>query len=300
MSESKPPRATVDGLLAGRLGSFAEITALLREGNLFAGCVLEQKHAGLASMSDAETSIWFVGREIWSSPTKISRLEKKSKDSAFTFFYVVAEADYKSLPVELRTPIYSKIITPISIHNFHEIVSSAQFSQRDIRAALQEQVQINKDVTDVKHVLSMSRQLNGVRDVPKLLHLILEKAREITNADAGSIYEVELPNNNVLEGIINFRSLKIIRSSRTYSAFSIPVDDSSVVGSCVIRKESINVEDLYKLVDSGKPTLQARGLQHNKSFDQKLNYRSHSMLTMPIFDISRQAIGVIQLLKSQA
>ena len=296
MSESKPPRSTVDGLLAGRLGSFAEITALLRDGKLFAGCVLEQKHAGLASMSDDESSIWFVGREIWSSPTKLSHLEEKSKDSVFTFFYVVAEEDYDDLPAELRTPIYSKIITPISIHNFHEIVSSAQFSQRDIRTAMREQVQTNKDVTDVKHVLSMSRQLNGVRDVPKLLHLILEKAREITNADAGSIYEVELPTDNVLDGTINFRFTQNYSVKQDLSAFSIPVDDSSVVGSCVMRKESINVEDLYKLADKGTQTPKARGLQHNKSFDQKLNYRSHSMLTTPIFDISRQVIGVIQLL----
>ena len=295
---SKPPASTVDGLLAGRLGSFAEIMALLSEGKLFAGCTLEQKHAGLACMYDEETSIWFVGKEIWESSAKLSRLEEKSRDSTFTFFYVVSEEDYNSLPVELRTPVYSKIITPISVHNFHEIVSTAQFSQRDIRTAMQEQVQTNKDVTDVKHVLSMSRQLNGVRDVPKLLHLILEKAREITNADAGSIYEVELPTDDVLDGTIHFRFTQNYSVKQDLSAFSIPVDDSSVVGSCVICKESINVDDLYKLAGKGKDkqTSQARSVQHNKSFDQKLNYRSHAMLTTPIFDISHQVIGVIQLL----
>ena len=296
MSKTNPPRASVDGLLAGRLGSFAEITAVLREERLFAGCELEQKHAGLASMSDDETTIWFVGREIWGSSAKLDKFQAKVKDSAFSFFYVVSEEDYEQLPVELRTPIYSKIITPISMHNFHEIVSSAQFSQRDIRTAMREQVQTNKDVTDIKHVLSMSRQLNGVRDVPKLLHLILDKAREITNADAGSIYEVELPTDNVLDGTINFRFTNNYSVKQDLSEFSIPVNDSSVVGSCVIGKESINVEDLYKLSQDTKLAPGVRSLQHNKSFDQKLNYRSCSMLTTPIFDISRQVIGVIQLL----
>ena len=292
----QPPASTVDGLLAGRLHSLEEITAVLREGKLFPGCAVEQKHAGLVCMSDEETSIWFVGREIWAKPAKLSRLEEKIKDTAFTFFYVVSEEDYNDLPVELRTHIYSKIITPISVHNFHEIVSTAQFSQRDIRTAMQEQVQTNKDVTDVKHVLSMSRQLNGVRDVPKLLHLILEKAREITNADAGSIYEVELPTDNMLDGTIHFRFTQNYSVKQDLSTFSIPVNDRSVVGSCVMRKESINVDDLYKLAAKSKQASKVRGLRHNKSFDEKLNYRSHSMLTTPIFDISRQVIGVIQLL----
>ncbi len=296
MGETRPPASTLGGLLAGSLDGFAAITARLQDGELFAGCTLEQKHAGLACLSDYDTSIWFVGREIWASPAKLSRLEKKNKDTTFTFFYVVSEAEYHSLPIELRMPIYSKIITPISVHNLHEIISTAQFSQRDMRTAMREQVQTSKDIADVKHVLSMSRQLNGVRDVPKLLHLILEKAREITSADAGSIYEVELPTDDVSDGMIHFRFTQNYSAKQDLSAFSIPVDDSSVVGNCVLRKASINVEDLYKLSSETEHPHAPRGLQHNKSFDQKLNYRSHSMLTTPIFDISRQVIGVIQLL----
>ena len=294
MSESKPPHIIADG--GGSLRSFAEITALLREGELFAGYALEQRCAGLACISDHDTCVWFVGQEIWGDPDRLQRLEEKSRGSAFSFFYVAAEEDYANLPLELRTPVYSKIIVPISVHNFHAIVSSAQFSQRDIRTALREQMQTNQDVTDVKHVLSMSRQLNGVRDIPKLLHLILRKAREITNADAGSLYEVELPTDNMPAGAIHFRFTQNSSVKQDLSAFSIPIDDNSVVGSCVMRKESINVEDLYKLTDNRQQTPQACGLQHNRSFDQRLNYRSHSMLTTPIFDIARQVIGVIQLL----
>ena len=294
MSESKSPHIIADARAS--LHSFAEITALLREDKLFAGYALEQRCAGLACISDHDTCIWFVGQEIWGDPDRLQRLEEKSRGSTFSFFYVVAEEDYASLPLELCTPVYSKIIVPISVHNFHAIVSSAQFSQRDIRTALREQMQTNQDVTDVKHVLSMSRQLNGVRDIPKLLHLILRKAREITNADAGSLYEVELPTDNMPAGAIHFRFTQNSSVKQDLSAFSIPIDDNSVVGSCVLRKESINVEDLYKLTDERQQTPQACGLQHNRSFDQRLNYRSHSMLTTPIFDIARQVIGVIQLL----
>ena len=296
MGEKASLHTSVDGLLAGDLKNFADVVALLKTGKLFRGCEVEQRQAGVASLVDKETSIWFVARQIWGSPVKLNLLEKKSKDCAFTFFYVVGEDEYRFLPDELRTPVYSKIITPISVHNFYEVVASAQFSQRDIRAAVMEQVQTNKDMTGIKHVLSMSRQLNGVRDVSKLLHLILDKAREITNADAGSIYEVELPTDNVLDGTIHFRFTHNYSVKQNLSAFSVSVDENSVVGSCVIRKESINVSDLYKLSNNKKASPDMQGLQHNRSFDQKLNYRSHSMLTTPIFDISRHIIGVIQLL----
>lgn len=293
---SRVTRTTTASSLAGDLTTFTEIIALLRDGKVFEGYELMQPYDGLAGITDKEINIWFVESKIWSDQEKLARLENIKASSLCTFFYVVTEEEYPSLPEDLRTPVYSKIFTPISVHNFHGIVASAQFTERDMLNAVKEQAQTNKDVTSIKHVLSMSRQLNGVRDVPKLLHLILEKAREITNADAGSIYEIESPTDNILDSTIHFRFTHNYSVKQNLSSFSIPVDDSSVVGNCVIRQEAINIPDMYKLSDSEMDIPAIRGIQHNRTFDKKLNYRSHSMLTVPIFDISRQVIGVIQLL----
>ena len=40
-------------------------------------------------------------------------------------------------------------------------------------------------------LLAISRALSSERDIRKLLALILEKSRQITGADAGSVYVVE-------------------------------------------------------------------------------------------------------------
>ena len=61
-------------------------------------------------------------------------------------------------------------------------------------------------IEEVKYVLSISRELNGERDIPKLLNLILKKAREVTKADAGSIYTLDAPaGKGVTEGKLRFR-----------------------------------------------------------------------------------------------
>lgn len=278
-----------------RVNNFAELVSLLKkEEKLFAGYRFTLPYHGLATLSDGETTTFFVARSIWGEEKKLQRLNDKSKNPMSLFFYIVAEQEYNLLPQKLRQDNWLKIVTPISRLNFREIVASAQFAQRDKFAAVRERAETTKDLTSIKHVLSMSRQLNGVRDVPRLLHLILEKAREITSADAGSIYEVEMRDNNTRDGTIHFRFTHNYSVKQDLSSFSIPINDSSIAGSCVIRQESINVPDLYQL-SSGK-ALNVYGLKHDKSFDNILNYRSHSMLTTPIFDISRQVIGVIQLL----
>jgi HD-GYP domain-containing protein (c-di-GMP phosphodiesterase class II) len=149
---------------------------------------------------------------------------------------------------------------------------------------------------NLKHVMGISKVLNGERDIPKLLTLILYKAREICKADAGSIYTLHYAqgSSKVEDAKLTFRFTQNASIKADFAEFSMPIDNKSIVGNAVLKQKSINIPDLYSLSDD--PTKNELGVKHNRTFDIRSGYESHSMLTLPMFDISHRVIGVIQLI----
>ncbi len=113
------------------------------------------------------------------------------------------------------------------------------------------------------------------RDIGKLLALILESCRHVTGADAGSVYVVEddpaAPDQKRLRFMLSQNDSIPIN----FREFTLPVDESSIVGKAVLSGQPINIPDLAALREAGRtPTL-----SHNRSFDDKTGYRARSMLT---------------------
>ncbi|HVU49159.1 MAG TPA: HD domain-containing phosphohydrolase [Polyangia bacterium] len=148
---------------------------------------------------------------------------------------------------------------------------------------------------EVAELLAASRALSSERDIKKLLALILEKTRQVTGADAGSVYVLEedaaatLGTRRKPDKVLHFMlsqndSLKI-----DFQEFTLVVDEKSIVGKSVLTARPINIPDLYK----------AHGFQHNRSFDEKTGYRARSMLTVPMLSAENVVIGVIQLINKK-
>jgi HD-GYP domain-containing protein (c-di-GMP phosphodiesterase class II) len=155
---------------------------------------------------------------------------------------------------------------------------------------------------EVAELLAASRALSSERDIRKLLALILEKTRQVTGADAGSVYVLEedpaatLGARHVPEKRLHFMlsqndSLKI-----DFKEFTLGVDGKSIVGKAVLDAKPINIPDLYKLSD---PAHNPWAFQHNRSFDDKTGYRARSMLTVPMLSAENVVIGVIQLINKK-
>jgi len=149
---------------------------------------------------------------------------------------------------------------------------------------------------EVAELLAASRALSSERDAKKLLALILEKTRQVTGADAGSVYVLEddpaatLGTRRPPEKRLHFMlsqndSLKI-----DFQEFTLIVDEKSIVGKSVLTAKPINIPDLYSA---------SHGFQHNRSFDEKTGYRARSMLTVPMLSAENVVIGVIQLINKK-
>ncbi|MGE0172355.1 MAG: HD domain-containing phosphohydrolase [Oligoflexales bacterium] len=246
------------------------------------------------SVADDEINIFYCSPEAWKDKNRFEKLVQKLKkpeniivctgtDSELIKFF----ASHQDHHIQtLNFPISAKGLVWQTQNFFH--------SQRLILESERSRSHVEEKSESVKYIMRISRELNGIRDTNKLLSLILQKAREVTNADAGSIYVVNWKNPEKTEGEIEFKVTQNESVKQNLSEFKMPITENSIVGNVIIHKTSINIPDLYKLdPDSKKNPYNAK---HDRTWDEQIGYECHSMLTLPMFDISNHIIGVIQLI----
>jgi HD-GYP domain-containing protein (c-di-GMP phosphodiesterase class II) len=206
------------------------------------------------------------------------------------------EEELQKLPLEAVQAGSLTLGLPTSVSSLHACIKSIVSFQNALTNANAERDVLEETTENVKHVMSISRELNGERDIPKLLNLILLKARQICRADAGSIYTLDYASGSsrLEDAKLRFRFTQNSSIKPDFAEFTIPIDNKSIVGNAVIHGKPINIPDLYDLSDDASKN--PFGVKHNRSFDQRIGYESHSMLTLPMFDISHRVIGVIQLI----
>jgi HD-GYP domain-containing protein (c-di-GMP phosphodiesterase class II) len=143
--------------------------------------------------------------------------------------------------------------------------------------------------------------LSETRDVERLLALILQKAREITGADAGSLYLVEQgggtangPGPEGAKGAEKGRHLRFRLTQNDsvqfpYIEHTLPITESSMAGYCALHGEVIELADAYRIPKS-------RPFHFNSSFDEQAGYRTRSLITLPMKNGKGEVLGVLQLI----
>jgi HD-GYP domain-containing protein (c-di-GMP phosphodiesterase class II) len=146
-------------------------------------------------------------------------------------------------------------------------------------------------------MVATSRALASERDIDKLLAVILESCRQVTGADAGSVYVIEDEDaaGAPAPKRLRFRLSQNDSIKIDFKEFTLAVDDKSIVGQAALSGQPINIADLGRAPEAGKtPTF-----RHNRSFDDKTGYRARSMLTVPMLSAMGDVIGVVQLINKK-
>ncbi|MEA2699517.1 MAG: hypothetical protein QOI66_3788, partial [Myxococcales bacterium] len=145
---------------------------------------------------------------------------------------------------------------------------------------------------ELGELVATSRAMSSQRDIRKLLALILEKCRQVTGADAGSVYVLE-GEGRPAEKQLHFMLSQNDSLAIDFQEFTLAVDEKSIVGKAVLDARPINIPDLAALnEDGGNPW----GFRHNRTFDEKTGYQARSMLTVPMLSAQAEVIGVVQLI----
>ncbi|MBT6047800.1 MAG: GAF domain-containing protein, partial [Candidatus Scalindua sp.] len=130
--------------------------------------------------------------------------------------------------------------------------------------------------------------LSSEKNYDTLLSLILSKSREITNCDAGSLYLLDRTKetgNSLIFKLVQNDSL----TNLEFKEYALPLTRSSLAGYVALTGEFINLDDVYHIPDDVDYSF-------NKAFDNKFNYRTKSMLVIPMKDHQNKTIGVLQLI----
>jgi response regulator RpfG family c-di-GMP phosphodiesterase len=136
-------------------------------------------------------------------------------------------------------------------------------------------------------------ELIRVQDLDILMEHILIEARRFVNADAGSIYIREndllhftyTQNNTLQQRLSDGEKL-------VYSTFHIPINKESIAGYVAATGQPLNLTDVYS-IDPGLP------YHFSKEFDKKTNYKTQSVLTIPLKNHHDDAIGILQIINAE-
>jgi HD-GYP domain-containing protein (c-di-GMP phosphodiesterase class II) len=151
---------------------------------------------------------------------------------------------------------------------------------------------LNRYRYELGELIEIARAIETERDIDKLLGLILEKSRFITGADAGSIYVVEGDGDGPRQEMLRFKLSQNDSVKFDSREFSIPVSARSMAGAAALHREPINIVDVYDLPSSSP-------FGFDRSFDDKIGYRTKSILCMPLVSRENEVIGVIQLINKK-
>jgi HD-GYP domain-containing protein (c-di-GMP phosphodiesterase class II) len=175
--------------------------------------------------------------------------------------------------------------------------SSEAIAMRMAAATLELELERSRHENDM--LISIGRALSQERKIEKLLEIILKRACEVTNADAGSVYIVEGNDESIQDRKLRFAASQNDSRIVQPAGFTMAIRETSIVGRCVISGERINVPDLYNLDEPGSGN-NLWGFAHDRSFDDKYRYQTRSVLAVPMISARSEVIGVIQLINKRA
>jgi len=139
-----------------------------------------------------------------------------------------------------------------------------------------------------QHLVEIGIALSEERHLPKLLSMVVNHSLDFTNADAASLY---IREGNELESRFT-RNLTLERRANAidqFDTFRLPIDSRSVAGYAALNKHTVLIPDVYNRADS-------LPFKFDDFFDKKFEYRSQSMLVVPIMDNMGEILGVLQLI----
>jgi len=142
-------------------------------------------------------------------------------------------------------------------------------------------------------ITQISLDINQVKDVDILLERILTHARKFFNADAGSIYlkdrddlKFSYTQNDTLQNRLG-PGKKLI-----YSTFSMPCNNMSIAGYVAKNCKAVNIPDVSQISTTVPYSFDSK-------FDRLSDYKTRSMLTVPMTNQRGDVLGVMQIINPQ-
>jgi len=127
-----------------------------------------------------------------------------------------------------------------------------------------------------------------------ILELIVQQARNVTHAIAGSIYLRVMENEEERLRFLVSQNDRV--KGYDYKTHTLPINTESIAGYVASTKKTLNIPDVREIPSS-------EDYSFNNSFDREVqalgnDFETISMITAPLLDNEDNLVGVIQLIDS--
>ena len=153
----------------------------------------------------------------------------------------------------------------------------------------------------IKRLQEIGLSLSTEDDINVIFELIMEEARNITNADGRTLYMISDDGKTMNFEILRNDSMNIIMGGTSGTDIPFPPmqlfdedrnpNHSSIVTYSANTGKTVNIKDAYK----------EKGFDFSgaKNFDKSTGYRTKSVLSVPLKNHENDIVGVIQLINAK-
>lgn len=273
-------------------GGLSRIADLLAVDGRLASDVVSRPHQRLLMIRRGERFVMLAPADVWDDEPTLLRptLEKVVEGQAI--IVLIGKPRDLDLGAILSRGVFTFLAIDADADALFVALHGA-FDALETRARAESRGRwLQRYRYELGELVEIARALTTERDLDKLLPLVLEKARFITGADAGSIYVVEGDDVNPSRRMLRFKTSQNESVPYESREFTLPISNRSITGSVALSKQILNIPDVYEL-PPGTP------YAFDRSFDQRMGYRSKSMLVAPMISAQGEIIGVLQLINKK-
>lgn len=150
---------------------------------------------------------------------------------------------------------------------------------------------------EMQQLIDIGHSLTSEKDFNLLMEKIMLGAKNLSNADGGTIYLLTDDEKRLRFEVVQTDSLNIkmggSQGKITWPELSLYLEngdknDQMVAVLCALNGELINISDVYEA--------EGFNFEGTRNFDKSTGYRTKSMLVVPMKDHEENVIGVLQLL----
>lgn len=170
--------------------------------------------------------------------------------------------------------------------------------------------EVQDRVQEIDELTRIGMMLGTERDPEALLGEILRQARRLTQSDAGSLFLIKTRREIRIEegaakGVVaaelearedddeRVMQFRLAQNDSLpglpFKKQLLPLDRASLAGYTAVTGEAVNIQDAYQLPTDVEYKFQ-------RSFDERVGYRTKSILVVPMRDHKDEMIGVLQLI----
>ncbi len=187
-------------------------------------------------------------------------------------------------------------LSPSHILEFFELEQSFDQMRSSLQAKAND-LAISQD--KLNRLIELGIAMSAERDTDKVMEMVLSGAKELSNADGGTLYKIE-------DGALSFKivmntSLGISMGGTSSEAPSLPPvqlyrsdgrqNHRNVASHTVHESTSVNISDAYQN--------EQFDFSGTRKFDEMNHYKSQSFLCVPLKPRGGDVIGALQIINAQ-